>query len=244
MHGDHLYGLPGLLTSMTLAGRKRALWLVGPAGLQSYLESVFRWSHARLGFDLRFVTLPSADYEAGRALLTLPELELHACPLRHRIESFGYLVHTHQPGRRLQPGVVADLGIPYAEIPAIRNGADWRSASGTVYANDALTLDPHPTRSIAYLLDTAPLDAYPSSWPPPDILVHDATFAPEHADLARETGHSTVDQAAAFAKTSGAGRLLVTHRSIRYADPESLLTAARAVFPQTRWAVDGETVIV
>ena len=243
LHGDHVYGLSGLLTSMTLAGRTRALHLVGPADLPDFVADTLRHSRAHLGFACTYT-----DADGARHLdddtLGLPDLKIAAVPLRHRIPAFGYVIASRSRGRRLRPGVVERLEIPYAHIPLLRAGSDWTDTNGVVHANDTLTLPPHPTRVLAYLTDTAPLETWPPDWPAPDCLVHDATFAADDAQLAAATGHSTVAEAAAFAKTCRAGQLLLTHRSVRYGDPEALLPAARAIFPRTRWARDGETIVV
>lgn len=242
LHGDHVYGLPGLLTSMTLAGRKRALTLLGPVGLHDFLTQVLASTHARLGFEIHYPTLSNSP--VGAPAWTNRDLEIAAVPLRHRVPAFGFCVSTTDAGRKLRPGVVDDYGLPYAVIPSLRAGDDYVASDGNAYANELLTLPPPPRRSLAYLTDTAPLANWPATLPTPTVMVHDATFASHDTALATETGHSTPTQAAAFAAAAGAGRLLLTHVSVRYSPAERVEMARRAaeVFPAARWAIEGEVV--
>ena len=243
LHGDHVYGLPGLLASMALEGRTRPLTVVGPPGLPAFLAAVAAVTDAHdPGFEVRHVT--ADDDEPRRDVLVLPDLAVHTVPLRHRVRCVGFCVGARERGRHLRPGVVERYGIPYTEIPALRRGADFAPADGPPVANADLTTPPDPPRSVAYLTDTAPLDRWPGAWPPPTVLLHDATFAPEDRALATETGHSTVTQAAAFAKAAGADRLLLTHLSVRYGNRAALLTQAREVFANADWAVAGESVVL
>ena len=244
LHGDHVYGLPGLLTSMTLAGRTRALTLLGPPRLRAYLEGVFAATEAHLGFELHYPPLPEAA--TPEPVWRARDLEIRSLPLRHRVVAFGFCVSTPDTGRRLRPGALEEHGLPYAIVPDLRAGLDATLPDGGVLPNAALTLPPPPTHSFAYLTDTAPLDAWPAALPPPTVLLHDATFSTADAALAEKTGHSTVTQAAAFAKTAGAGALLLTHRSVRYGPEEAaaMREAAASVFGETRWACDGEEVVI
>ena len=238
-HGDHVYGLPGLLTTMALSGRRAPLDLIGPPPLRAFLDAALAHSHAHLTYELRHH--PAGLATPRGAVLAYRDLEVSTLPLRHRVPAVGFRVSTTDKGLRLREGVVERLRIPYATIPAIRRGGDFEAPDGTVHPNSALTRSPAPARSMVYLSDTEPLWAYPSTWPPPTLLVHDATFAAADAPLARKTGHSTVVEAAAFAKTCGAERLLLTHTSARYGDRDALLAEASATFGTTEWAQPGAT---
>ena len=249
LHGDHVYGLPGLLTSMSLAGRRRRVRLIGPTGLSGFVAAVLDASSAHLTFEVDY--LPCPQQASTSPLLRLPDLTIASLPLRHRIEAHGFCVSTTEIGRRIRPDVVRDLGIPYERIPHLRNGEDLH-LGGVVLANADLTLPPHPTRSVGYLTDTEPLDAWPESWPAPDLLFHDATFLDRDVALARKSGHSTFGEAAAFAKTCNARSLLLTHTSVRYADTEleEGLAAIKGQYgqpvkqrnPEVRLATQGETI--
>lgn len=244
LHGDHVYGLPGLLASMSLAGRTRSLHLLGPPQLAAYVEAVFSFTSASSPFELLYSALPKGASQTP--VLTLRDLVIDTLPLRHRVEAYGFCVSSLPPLRRLKPGVVARYAIPYERIDEIKRGVALAMDESTI-PNEALTLDPHPRQAVAYLTDTAPLDAWPEHWPKADILLHDATFAPADAQLALQTGHSTTAQAAAFAKTSDAATLLLTHGSVRYSPEEREAMARDANIllrghSKVRWAVEGEVV--
>ena len=244
LHGDHCYGLPGLLTSMTLAGRTRALTLLGPPRLRDYVEGVLSSTGARLGFAVDYPTLPDAP--SAEPVWGARDLEIRTLPLRHRVRAYGFCVSTPDGGRRIRGEAIAAYDIPYAAIPALRAGGDYVLPDGALVPNAALTLPPPPRRTLAYLTDTAPLAAWPAQLPRPTVLVHDATFAPGHEALAAQTGHATATQAAAFAKTCGSDALLLTHASVRYGtdELEAAAAAAREIFPASRWAVQDEEVVL
>ena len=241
LHGDHCYGLPSLLTSMNLAGRSRTLCLIGPESLEAYVRHNLEMTHAQLKFALSYVSLDSS-VDQTRVLFERGALTVRAIPLRHRVPAFGYGLSSKSSGRRIRPQVLERLQIPYTYVPQLRQGHDYTDAAGRLHANEALTLPGDPARHLVYFTDTAPLPDYPAAWPAPDVLVHEATFADEDAALARTTGHSTVSEAAAFAKTCHARRLLLTHRSIRYAEPERLLAQAKRIFAEVSWAEAGQRV--
>ena len=243
LHGDHLYGLPGLLTSMALEGRTKPLALIGPPDLPQYLAGVFAASSVH-DFEFPVQHIATDDAQPRRDVLRLRDLVVHTIPLRHRIRCVGFCVGHPARGRHLRPGVVEAYDIPYREIPALREGQDFIAADGRRIPNNELTTPPDPQRSVAYLTDTAPLDGWPEGWPPPHAVVHDATFAPADAHLADKTGHATVTQAAAFAKTISSERLLLTHLSVRYDDRDTLLAEARAVFAAAEWAEPGGAWVV
>ena len=240
MHGDHLYGLPGLLTTMALAGRQRSLTLLGPASLRDYVAAVLRFSHAHLTYPIDYLSASSVSPQ--RDVLHLRDLSISTLPMQHRIEAAGFSVSERDKGLSLKAGIVERLGVPYHLIPDIRAGADITLPTGQHLANRELTQVPSPRRSLLYLSDTAKLGDYPPDWLAPTLLIHDATFFPGEEALAQKTGHSTTAQAAAFAKTCGAERLLLTHVSARYDKTDEALAAVRHEFGQTDWAEAGTTV--
>ena len=248
LHGDHVYGLPGLLSSMTLAGRTRPLALLGPPALRDFVSAVLGLTSSHGSFELLYPVLPKGP--SSGAVLELRDLVIYTLPLIHRVEAYGFCVSSPTPLRRLRADVVERYGIPYDLIADIKAGADLPTDTGAI-PNATLTLDPHARQTVAYLTDTSPLDGWPGGWPTPDLLLHDATFAPEDEDLAQQTGHATTLQAAAFAKTINARTLLLTHGSVRYS-PEAREAMARAADASlssgttgrtsARWASQGEVI--
>lgn len=234
MHGDHLYGLPGLLGSLALGQRTKPLTLIGPKELELYLTQTFKFSEAHLTFPLSFVEL---DFERPvRDVVILRDLKIHTIPLIHRIPACGYVVEQTSKGLPLKDGVIDEYRIPYQKIESIKAGEDFVNKKGVKIPNSKLTNAEHNPTPLAYLTDTSPLSRYPEGWCPPSVLFHDATFSAEDEALARKTGHSTVLGAAAFAKTCNAEELFLTHISVRYADREVLLQEAKTAFAKTRLA--------
>lgn len=234
MHGDHLFGLPGLLTSLALGTRTKPLTLIGPESLEAYLNETFKYSQSHLTFDLNFVAL---DFEGPqRDIFELRDLSIHSIPLIHRIPTCGFVIEQKGTGLPLKAGVIDEFRIPYRLIESIKHGEDFVNKKGVRIPNAKLTDPAPPPTPLAYLTDTAPISSYPSGWTPPSVLFHDATFSGADQALAKKTGHSTVLEAAAFAKTCQAEELILTHISVRYGDREALLKEAQSAFAKTRLA--------
>ena len=239
LHGDHVLGLPGLLSSLALQGRKKPLILCGPPDLEPFLLSVARYTQLHQSFELTFIS-PSIS-EPTLDVLSIGSLRVSTLPLKHRIEALGFVVSTIPAGRKIRTGVVEKFAIPYSSIPSLRKGADFNHPTLGTIPNADLTLESSPSRTVAYLTDTSPLPAYPIGFPSPDILIHDATFSETDKELAIKTGHSTVVDAAAFAKTCQAKKLLLTHLSQRYSSQTPLLETAKSEFENSAWAIQGNT---
>lgn len=234
MHGDHVYGLPGLLGSLALGQRSKPLTLIGPPPLASYLEQTFKYSEAHLTFPLTFIV--TRYDQPTRDVLVLKDLCIHTVPLKHRIPTAGFVIEQRGKGLPLKEGIIDEYRIPYPKIEAIKNGEDFLNKKGVKIANSLLTNRAAPPTPLAYFTDTAPLESYPAGWTSPAVLFHDATFAGEDHPLAEKTGHSTVLDAAAFAKTCEAGELILMHISERYKDRELLLKEAQSAFAKTSLA--------
>lgn len=238
LHGDHLYGLLGLLASCGLAGDVERIDLYGPPGLGAYLESGLRYSHARLSCPLEVHTAePGLILEDG-------DLVVRAAPLAHRVPTFGYRVREQDRPGALDAARAAALGVPFGPLfGRLKRGERVVLEDGRVVDGSALIGPPEPGRAVAYCTDTAYCRAAVELAAEADLLVHEATFAARDAELARATGHATAGEAARVAREADARRLILTHISARYAPgagvgPEALLAEARAVFPATDLAED------
>ncbi len=234
MHGDHLYGLPGLLTSLALGQRSKPLTIIGPPSLKAYVDETLKFSEAHLTFDLKFKEV--CFEHPTRNVLEFRDLTIHTIPLIHRIPTCGFVIEQTTKGLPLKVGVIDEYRIPYNQIESIKAGQDFITKKGVHIPNTKLTGPPIKPTPLAYFTDTSPLPKYPEGWTAPSVLFHDATFAHADVDLARKTGHSTILEAAAFAKTCQAGELFLTHISVRYKDRELLLKEAQSVFTKTRLA--------
>lgn len=237
LHGDHCYGLPGVLTSWALLKRDRPLQLIGPAGLQEFLETIFRLSYTGLPYNIEYVvvdpqTAPAVVYEDKKLTIT-------TLPLEHRVPTTGYLVREKERPRTMRKEAIQEHNIPYQQIPTIKAGADFTTEDGTVIPNTVLTAPAPPTRSFAYCSDTVYLTALISTLKGVDLLYHESTFLHEMAEHAKISGHSTARQAAQIAQAAGVGELVLGHFSPRYLDLGPLLAEARTVFSATELAQEG-----
>lgn len=237
-HGDHIFGLYGLLSTLNLTGRKTPLYIYAPGEYGTILNSHLSDFDINLAYEIRFVPLkgdnPFIIYENGFMTVT-------AFPLRHRVPAFGFIFREKLMPRNLLKDAISEYSIPLASIPSIKNGADFVSGEGAVIPNNRITTDPPVPRSYAYCSDTSYFSRLSKFVSGVDLLYHEATFASDRSDLARDTGHSTSEDAARVAKDACAGELLLGHYSARYKDVSQLLMEARSIFPETIAGEDGVT---
>jgi ribonuclease Z len=235
LHGDHYYGLMGLLTSMSLKGRQAPLHLHAHAPLLDVLVAHQRAAQAALQYPLHFHPL-----EPGQAgvIAAVPGLEVEAFPLRHGIPCSGFLFRETPKPRRII-GERLPQGMPSELIETLKLGQSVRFG-GKLCAWEDMTLPPKPSRSYAFCSDTVyhpPLAEWVRG---ADLLYHEATYDSRLADKALAHGHSTAEQAAQLAMAAGARHLAIGHYSVRYADPALLLEEACGVFPPTWLAEEGK----
>ena len=235
LHGDHYFGLPGLITSLALSDRPAPLRIISPPGLRAKLAPLLDLDRYRLPFELHFEEVEAREQQT---IVTLDELEILAFPLRHRIPTNGYLIRERPRAPNMRKDRIAEYGIPYAEIPAIKAGGDFRLADGRVVPHDELTTPPVGPRSYAYCSDTVSFPELSDYVRGVDLLYHESTFLHDMATEAREKGHSTAREAAIAARAAGAGRLILGHYSSRYADLTAFEEEARRVFPDSHAARD------
>ncbi len=239
MHGDHYLGLMGLLSSMHLLGRRTAFHVHGPPELREVIDVQLRASGTWLRFPLEIHILRP---ESGMVAWEDERLEVRLLALRHRIPCTGF-VFRERPAQRGLRRDTLHL-IPHFKRNAVKDGEDLALPDGSIHANADLTLDPPQPRSYAYCSDTAYAPELIPHIQGVDLLYHEATFTEMLAARARETMHATAAQAASLARDAGVGRLLLGHFSSRYKTTEPLLIEARAIFPATEAAQDGEEYVV
>jgi ribonuclease Z len=238
LHGDHYFGLFGLLTSLSLSQRTDPLHLTGPRGLSEVLTEVFRQSDTRLSFTIHFhevdPLLPGQVFET-------PRFTVSTLPLQHRVPSTGFLFR-EKPGHRKLIKEKLTSEIQYEHLKTLKNGEDVYDSSGALlYAYQDYTIPPHKPRSYAYCSDTIYQPQLSTYIKDVDWLYHEATFREEHIERAAKTYHSTAHQAAKIALDARVGKLLIGHLSSRYTDPRPSLEEARALFPNTILAEEGIT---
>lgn len=237
LHGDHIYGLPGLLTSWALNQRTKPLTIISPRGLSPYLKHVFEYSYTSLSYNVTFVV---ADPAAAPELIFADKVvEVTTLPLLHRIPTVGYLVKEKPRPRTMSGAAIEKYAIPHAAIPAIKTGENFVTEQGELIPNSLLTFDAPASRSFAYCSDTRPNPTLLPYLEKVDLLFHEATFLQELAEQAELSGHSTAREAAEVAREAGVGQLILGHFSPRYDDLSLLLDEAREVFPNSELAREG-----
>ncbi len=234
LHGDHLYGLPGVLTTAALLERTEPLTIAGPAGLRAILESLPGLENDWLPFEVRYVVLEEGfehDVVYETAAFTV-----EARPLEHRVFAVGFRLEERPRPGRVDAAKAEALGVAGAEIGRLVRGEAVTTAGGRTVQPEEVVGPERPGAAFAYCLDTRPCDGGRRLAEGADVLLHEATFGEEHRERAAETGHSTARQAAEVARDAGAGRLLLTHFSARYEDAAPLVAQARSVFQNTEAA--------
>lgn len=237
LHGDHLFGIPGFLSSRSHLGGDGPLTLYGPAGIEAFVRTALGVSDSHLGYELHIVELN----EEG-VVFEDEQFVVEARRLAHRIESFGYrIVERDTPGALQAERLRAAFGQLHGPLLGkLKRGETVVLADGT-QVNGALYVDPpRKGRVVAVLGDTAPCRNAELLATGADLLVHEATFLAELRDKALSFGHSTSVDAARTALAAGAKQLLLTHISSRYAEEgeAALLAEARSLFAETQVAKD------
>lgn len=235
LHGDHVFGLFGLLSSLGMLGRRVPIYLYGPAALKELMDNYNKF-FGPLPYTLEI----QAVSKDGGLIYESDKLSVTAIPLKHRIPTFGYLFREKQYPLNIRKEKIASLGLGIADLVKVKRGEDYISGSGEVIPNRKLTLPPYRTRSYAYLSDTLYDPALAEKVQDVDLLFHEATFASKDDKLASQTMHSTAAQAAELARLAGVRKLLIGHFSTRYKDPGMLEKEAREVFANTSAVKDGD----
>ena len=239
LHGDHYFGLPGLLTSLVLLNRQKTLTIISPPGLKARLAPILEWEEYEWSFEVHFLELPPdlLDYTAPPAKLEvfflLKNLEILPFPLQHRLPTAGYLIRERQRLPNLRPEQIERFAIPVKQLKGIKEGLDFRRSDGSIVPHAELVRPAAPSRSYAYCSDTRFFPKIADYFQGVDLLYHEATFMQKLLDKAIATQHSTAEEAAKTARLANAKRLIIGHFSSRYPRVEALLDEARSIFPDT-----------
>ena len=235
LHGDHYFGLPGLMTSLSLQGRSTPLRIISPPGLRAKLSPLLELDRWRLPFPLTFEEHTATGFSL---LATSGELDIFSFPLRHRIPTNGYLIRERPREPNIRKDKIAQYGIPFTAILGIKGGGDFRAATGELVPHTELVAPAAPPRSYAYCSDTVYFPKLADYVQGVDLLYHEATFLEDMVDEAAQKGHSTAKQAARVALHAGARQLVLGHFSARYRNVEAHEGEAREIFTQTTAARD------
>lgn len=231
LHGDHVFGLIGLISTFQLLGKETPLYIFGPKGIQDFIMNQLKHTQARCSFELKFKELKSKESEL---IFEDDKVEVYTIPLDHRIYTNGYLFKEKVKPRRLNIQAVKKFPeIEVCDYNNLKNGKDYVLSNGEVIPNEKLTFDPPRSLSYAFCSDTRYKPDIVPMIKNVDLLYHEATFLDELKEMAVYTGHSTAKEAAMIAKQANAGQLIIGHFSNRYNDFRVLKAEAAEIFENT-----------
>ncbi|MDZ4148479.1 MAG: ribonuclease Z [Flavobacteriaceae bacterium] len=237
LHGDHFYGLIGLISTFRLLNRSQELHIYGPLGIKEIILLQLKYADSWTNFPLVFHELIS---KVSELILEEENLTVSTIPLKHRIYTNGFLFREKLGERKLNMKAVGKYKIEICDYQNLKNGKDYITHENEVIPNQVLTFDPPKPKSYAFCSDTVfDLDIIPYI-KGVDVLYHEATFLDEHQKLATPTKHSTAKQAAEIARQAEVGTLILGHFSTRYGSIQPFLEEALTIFNPTLLADDGK----
>lgn len=240
IHGDHIFGMFGLLSTMIMLGRSSQLNIYAPASFKPILDFFMENFGEGIHFEINFVALemtqPELVYENRK-------MELLAFPLNHRVDTFGFLFREKIPQHNVRKEAIQEYGLTLAEIGTLKQGGDVVREDCVIRNEDAAYI-PYEPRSYAYCSDTAPFPELAQWIKGVSLLYHEATFPADMSDMAEKTCHSTTLQAAQCALEAGAKELLVGHYSSRFPSVDFFLEEIRSIFPNSRLTHDLDVISV
>lgn len=237
LHGDHYFGLPGLLNSMSLHGRTEPLHLHAPAALMPILDMIMQVANSEFAYPLHFHALPE-----GTALLEDNSVFSISCfPVEHRIACHGFVIEQKSSGRKILPEKCEQHNIPQSFYNHLKGGEDYTAPDGTIVTNNTVTDDAPPAKKYAYCADTLYSESYLPYIKNVDLLYHESTYLHNNVDKAIARHHSTARQAAQMANLANAKQLLIGHFSSRYKEVDEFEEEAGTVFSGAIVSQEGKT---
>jgi ribonuclease Z len=234
MHGDHYFGLIGLISSMGLMGRTADLYIYAPATLEVIIKLQLEAADATLNYKIHFIALGEEGIiHDGK------KISVECFKVNHRIACWGFIFREKKKLRSINPDRVRSYEIPSSYYEALQNGADYRNKKGTIIPNEELTTAASPAASYAYCADTAYDESIVPKVKNVDLLYHETTYLKDLHERALERYHSTTVQAGAIAELAGVKKLLIGHFSSKYEKLDDFLAETIAVFPNTELALEG-----
>ena len=237
IHGDHLFGIFGLLSTIGMLGRTAPLNIFAPPSFGPLLKFFLSYYGEGLCFEIRFTPLKMKELEV---VLDAKSFCISAFPLNHGIETFGFLMREKEPMFNVRKEAIPEYGLSLTEIGTLKRGEDIHRPGGVVLKLSELAYKPYEPRSYAYVSDTAPFPEEAQWLRGTSLLYHETTYLDELADQAAGRHHSTSLQAAAIAREAGVGRLVIGHYSSRNQDIKAYEAECRSIFPETYAATDGD----
>lgn len=239
LHGDHFFGVPGLLSSMHLLGRQKELVIYAPEALKEIVDLLLKTGDTRLRFPIVWKFTNPKQQEL---LFEDDKVEVYSFPLQHRIACTGFLFREKALPRKIDKDRLTSLNISFADILNLKAGKDVHNLTGQLIKNAEATLEPAPSRSYAYCSDTRYFSELAENIKAVDVVYHESTFLESEAVRAAATFHSTAKQAAALAKLAGAKKLILGHYSARYRNLEEFEREAKEIFDEVVLAEEGKII--
>lgn len=237
LHGDHYFGLIGLISTMSLMGRAQSLTLIGPPGLKQIIELQIEQGGMSLRFELIFI---NTRMDTSEKIYESDVFEIKTFPLKHRIHCTGFVITEKKKERNLNIECAKEFNVPISAYKEIKLGANFTNENGQIIANEILTFDPPAPKTFAYCSDTIFDPSIVEFIKDCTLLYHEATYMKNMEDRAELYFHSTAEQAAKIAQLANAGHLVIGHFSSRYEHLGPLLEEAKSVFSKTSLAIEGE----
>ncbi|MFZ1703006.1 MAG: ribonuclease Z [Saprospiraceae bacterium] len=236
LHGDHIFGLPGLLSSFQHHQRVRPLTIIGPKGIRRYVESIFEITKQKVEYEIDFL-----EYTLTKKLkvYSLPNLNIYAFPLEHRIDTLGYQFVEYFTEKKWDVDKVTKLNLSIDQIKKLKSGENIVIAGVKTLTSEELTLSNPLPRRYAYCSDTQYSEKIIPYIEYSDLLYHEATYLHELEEKAKERKHSTSFEAAKMAQNAKVKKLIIGHFSPRYREYEPLLKEAKEVFQETYLGLEG-----
>jgi len=241
LHGDHYYGLIGLLSTMNLLGVKSDVHIYAPSELKTLIQPQLDFIRGEMSIKPIFHPL---NLKKPQTVFENKNIEVLSFPVKHSIPTVGFLFREKPKQANIKKEMIKAYNIPLAKIKDIKAGADFETEDGRLIPNEKLTTPPPKPKSYAFCTDTAFHPPLAEIIEGVDLLYHEATFLEELKDLAGKTLHSTARQAAEMAKLSKASKLLIGHFSSRFKNLEDFKTEAREVFKNTELAIEGKKYMI
>ena len=230
IHGDHCFGLIGMISTFGLQGRKSPLQVYAPAALGPMLQSQIELFCQHLSFEVVFHAI---DTEKTDVIYEDRSLTVSTIPLQHRLPTCGFLFREKPTLPHIRRDMIDYLEIPVSQINNIKNGAGWTTPEGRTYSHEELTTPAEPTRAYAYCSDTRYVPTLHELIAGVDLLYHESTYCRDSQHRAEAYWHSTAADAATVAREAGVKKLLLGHYSSRYPDENAFLDEAREIFPES-----------
>jgi len=235
LHGDHYFGLIGLITSMGLLGREHDMHLHAPAPLKDLIDMQLKVADTALPFQLHFYPLQEG------LIAEEDKFRVHCFKVNHRIPCWGFRFEQIRAPRRVNPQKAIEMGVPAVFFDKLKQGEDYTNQAGVLIKNELVTHSAPAPLSYAYSADTMYDERIIDKIQGADLLYHETTYLKDLADRAIKRYHCTTEQAATIAQKAGVKKLIIGHFSSKYEVLHEFETEAKAVFPNTELALEGVT---